>query len=153
MTAALRLTGRPSGRRSSYFVVLFLAVALLSLFGLVMVLSASAANALRFEGSSWYYFRQQLVWLGRRFVALHQSALAVDQQNRWSELRRELAAENIVLVETDSLKKADRTGINFSPEAIRELAIFRPTVESRLSDSDNQIPGRTSCFGLRSYLY
>src|SRR6266404_3255047 len=37
------------------------------------------------------------------------SALVVDQQNRWSELRRELAAENIVLVETDSLKKADRT--------------------------------------------
>src|SRR5215471_2074754 len=37
------------------------------------------------------------------------SALAVDQQNRWSELRRELAAENILLVETDSLKKPDRT--------------------------------------------
>src|SRR5216683_4073749 len=37
------------------------------------------------------------------------SALAVDQQNRWSELRRELAAENVVLVETDSLKKPDRT--------------------------------------------
>lgn len=64
MTAALRLTGKPAGRRSSYFVILFLAVVLLSLFGLVMVLSASAANALRFEGSSWFYFRQQLVWLG-----------------------------------------------------------------------------------------
>jgi polyphosphate kinase len=37
------------------------------------------------------------------------SVLAVDQQNRWSELRRELAAEGIVLVETDSLRKADRT--------------------------------------------
>ncbi len=37
------------------------------------------------------------------------SVLAVDQQNRWSELRRELAASGIVLVETNSLKKADRT--------------------------------------------
>jgi polyphosphate kinase len=42
-------------------------------------------------------------------IAQAVSALAVDQQNRWSELRRELAAENVVLVETDSLKKADRT--------------------------------------------
>src|SRR5258708_20772041 len=37
------------------------------------------------------------------------STLVVDQQNRWSGLRRELAAETVVLVETDSLKKPDRT--------------------------------------------
>src|SRR5262245_8057007 len=42
-------------------------------------------------------------------VAEAVSVLAVDQQNRWSELRRELAAENIMLVDADSLKKADRT--------------------------------------------
>src|SRR6202167_5379845 len=45
--------------------------------------------------------------LGRISEAV--SRLAVDQQNRWSELRRELAAKDILLVETDSLKKADRT--------------------------------------------
>jgi polyphosphate kinase len=45
--------------------------------------------------------------LGRISEAV--SRLAIDQQNRWSELRRELAAKDILLVETDSLKKADRT--------------------------------------------
>jgi polyphosphate kinase len=45
--------------------------------------------------------------LGRISEAV--SSLAIDQQNRWSELRRELAAKDILLIETDSLKKADRT--------------------------------------------
>ena len=36
------------------------------------------------------------------------SILASDQQARWRELRAELAAQHIVLVEGDSLKKADR---------------------------------------------
>ena len=37
------------------------------------------------------------------------SSLAIDQQKRWSELRSELAANDVVLVESDALKKADRT--------------------------------------------
>jgi len=44
--------------------------------------------------------------LGR--IAEAVSSLAVDQQERWSALRRELAAADMVLVEADSLKKADR---------------------------------------------
>src|SRR5215470_10672881 len=37
------------------------------------------------------------------------SSLASDQQARWRELRAELTAENIVLVEGDTLKKSDRS--------------------------------------------
>jgi len=37
------------------------------------------------------------------------ATLASDQQQRWNELREELAAENIVLVEGPTIKKADRT--------------------------------------------
>jgi polyphosphate kinase len=37
------------------------------------------------------------------------SSLASDQQARWRMLRKELAAQNVVLVDGDTLKKADRT--------------------------------------------
>ena len=47
---------------------------------------------------------EQLVRIGEAV-----SSLASDQQARWRELREELKAQNIVLVEADSLKKADRT--------------------------------------------
>jgi len=44
--------------------------------------------------------------LGRITEAV--SSLAIDQQKRWSELREELATKDIVLIEADQLKKADR---------------------------------------------
>ena len=47
---------------------------------------------------------EQLVRIGEAV-----SSLASDQQARWRELREELKAANIVLVDADSLKKADRT--------------------------------------------
>ena len=47
---------------------------------------------------------EQLVRIGEAV-----SSLAGDQQARWRELRRELAEQHVVLVDSDALKKADRT--------------------------------------------
>jgi cell division protein FtsW len=68
--------GRPSSRKrgpgvarrsavaSTGYVLLFAVLVVLNLVGLVMVLSASSVNALHVEGSSFYYFERQLMWLG-----------------------------------------------------------------------------------------
>jgi polyphosphate kinase len=50
---------------------------------------------------------EQLVRIGEAV-----SSLASDQQARWRELRDELKAANILFVEADSLKKADRTWLD-----------------------------------------
>ena len=41
---------------------LLVVVGVLTLFGLVMVLSASSVTALRQVGSGWYFFRRQVLW-------------------------------------------------------------------------------------------
>lgn len=45
-------------------------VALLCLVGLVMVLSASSVQAFREDGSSWVYFRRQVLWVAAGTVTL-----------------------------------------------------------------------------------
>lgn len=99
MTAAIsriRITGRPTGRRSSYFLVLFAAAVVLSLLGLIMVLSASAANAQRFNGSSWFYFRQQLAWLGLGSLAMI-VAMRIDYRF-WRHLTKPVMITALVLL-------------------------------------------------------
>ena len=58
-------------------------VALLCLIGLVMVLSASSVQALREDGSSWFYFRRQVMW-----VAAGTAALVVAARLDYRVLRR-----------------------------------------------------------------
>ena len=59
--------GRPSARkalpRPATYVLLLIVVGLLTVLGLVMVLSASSVQALRNHGSSWYFFNRQLLWV------------------------------------------------------------------------------------------
>ncbi len=52
----------PPGKRSRLFIFMILLIAAISIFGLVMILSASSHTALELKGSSWYWFRKQVIW-------------------------------------------------------------------------------------------
>jgi cell division protein FtsW len=56
--------------RPATYVLLLLVVGLLTVLGLVMVLSASSVQALRVHGSSWYFFNRQLLWVALGVTAL-----------------------------------------------------------------------------------
>ncbi|MGH9179972.1 MAG: putative lipid II flippase FtsW, partial [Acidimicrobiales bacterium] len=64
-------------------VLLAAVVAVLCLIGLVMVLSASSVQALREDGSSWLYFRRQVLW-----VLAGTAALVVAARVDYRRLRR-----------------------------------------------------------------
>src|SRR5689334_14448991 len=48
--------------RPPAYLVLVATVLVLNIVGLVMILSASAVQALSAYGSSWYFFQRQLIW-------------------------------------------------------------------------------------------
>jgi cell division protein FtsW len=62
-SATKRATRAKQTGPSGTFVLLFAVLVVLNLIGLVMVLSASSVVALHTEGSSYYYFERQLMWL------------------------------------------------------------------------------------------
>ena len=72
------LSFRPGG-----FVLLLALIAVLVVIGLVMVLSASSVEALRQYGSSWYFFKRQLMW-----VTLGSTAMAVTMRMDYRWWRR-----------------------------------------------------------------
>ena len=74
----------PSRRRTSVgYVLLASVVVVLCLVGLVMVLSSSSVQALRQYGSSWVFFRRQVLWL-----AIGAVALVVTARVRYQSWRR-----------------------------------------------------------------
>src|SRR5205823_10538946 len=82
--AAPRRRRRPARPPASpYSYLLAAVVAILTLLGLVMVLSASSVTALHVDGSSWTYFRKQAVWL-----ALGTAALLVARRVPYQAWRR-----------------------------------------------------------------
>ena len=64
-----RTHAAPTGGRATWWLLVTLVVAL-NVVGLVMVLSASSVQALRIEGSSWYFFNRQVLWTVLGVIAL-----------------------------------------------------------------------------------
>jgi len=84
------------GAAPSNYVLLLAVIVLLNLIGLVMVLSASSVTALQHEGSSYYYFERQLLWL-----FLGSMTLVVTMRfdyRRWRKLAVPLVAVSAVLL-------------------------------------------------------
>lgn len=86
-TTRAKLAGRAlvtPARRNGTFLVLVGTAAALCLVGVVMVLSASGVEGLDEEGSSWAFFRKQLLWAGTGGVAAWvMSRLDYRQLRRW----------------------------------------------------------------------
>ncbi len=83
MRSTSAATATSTARRSP-LLLLFALVAVLSLVGLVMVLSASSVESIRQYGSPWHYFERQLMWLGIGAIAFA-IAFRVDY-HRWRRL-------------------------------------------------------------------
>jgi len=98
-TRSVPRAASPRPRRaptSSTYVLLLAVFVVLNLIGLVMVLSASSVTALQYEGSSYYYFERQLVWLAVGTV-LFLITLRLDYR-RWRQLAMPLMALSVVLL-------------------------------------------------------
>ena len=82
--------------RDSGWIVLAAVVAVLSVVGLMMVLSASSVEAFRSYGGSWVFFLRQLVWLALGALALLVTA-SVDYR-RWRRVVVPLVMTAFVLL-------------------------------------------------------
>lgn len=58
-----RIGGADSGSRTGTYLALVAVIVVLLVVGLVMVLSSSSVQALRANGSAWYFFERQLLWV------------------------------------------------------------------------------------------
>ena len=61
---------RPSGRRSTRFLVLGSMAMMLGMLGVVMVLSSSSVTDLRLYDDAWYHLKKQVIWFAIGLMAL-----------------------------------------------------------------------------------
>lgn len=88
--------GRPSGRRTGWFLAILAVVVLLSVIGLVMVMSASSVVGLYQFHSSWYFVKRQAAWLIVGLVVLI-ITMRIDY-HRWQRLAPLALGGSLVLL-------------------------------------------------------
>lgn len=154
-TAAERLGARRRGLRSIVgpslprppaFVVVSATVGVLTVVGLVMILSASSVAALRDYGSSWFFFKKQLAWSVVGFVAFLVAART--DYRRWAKIAPVLlvvAAAGLLVVlvpgvgiEVDGGRRWLGAGsLRFQPSEIAKLAllVFAASVMTRRAET------------------
>jgi cell division protein FtsW len=138
---------RPPRRRdgSETAVLLLAVVTVLSIIGLIMVLSASSVQALRTTGSSWHYFVRQLGFLAAGAVAL--VGFARIDYRRWQRLTAPLLAVSaglllLVLVPGVGVRVAGSSRwlalgvVRIQPSELAKLAlvVFAADVLARRAD-------------------
>jgi cell division protein FtsW len=86
--------GHPSAT-SGHFLLLFL-MGVFCAFGLMMVLSSSSVDSLRIYGSSWVFFKRQVLWIILGSIALY-TTLRIDYQF-WRKWRMPLLVGSAALL-------------------------------------------------------
>jgi cell division protein FtsW len=126
-------TRRTALPRPPAYLVLVATVVVLNIVGLVMILSASAVQALSAYGSSWYFFERQLMWALVGAVAFFVSA-RVDYHH-WRKLAVPLlVAAGVTLcvvlvpgvgIQVDGARRWLGSGsLRFQPSEIAKLALL-----------------------------
>jgi cell division protein FtsW len=118
--------------RTPSFLVITGTVAVLNIIGLVMILSASAVQALSTYGSSWYFFNRQLAWACCGAAAF--SCAARVDYRQWRRVAPALYTATALLllvvlhpaigVEVDGARRWIGAGaLRFQPSELAKLAL------------------------------
>lgn len=124
---------RPIGRRNTRFVVLGFLAMLLSMLGLVFVMSASSVTDLRTHGDSWFHFKRQMLWFGFGLVAMI-ATMRLDYR-KLRVVSRPLMAVTVVLLVAVTLPGVGLSangarrwlgvgGLTFQPTELAKLAVL-----------------------------
>ncbi|MBE7028673.1 MAG: putative lipid II flippase FtsW [Ruminococcaceae bacterium] len=141
-------------KKSSFDGVLFATVVILSLFGLIMIFSASAPSAFVLHGDSFYFVKKQLIWTVLGFGAL--LFCASFDYKKYKKFGMLMYVLNIILlilvliigVETKGAKRWINLGIGtFQPSEFTKVSIvillamyFTSMEKSKQSFSNIYVP-------------